>query len=702
MSEYNEPQEFNEPVEIEQPALVDDQKSVSLEELMGIAPAPVQPTPQAVQQPEPVSVTADAHRINEDADGLVDGLFITPPYDDRLVQPQVKPSTVSPKVVQHNPVELSQKAPAQVRKQEDPLVFDLNSLPQINQDVPQPQPQEQVQPEPVATTEKPVEETPSAEVSNSEANMKKLEELAKAANNKTLLKWDWSKVREEGYERQEPSAPIARHKLRDFFSQITEVDLNELTDEEKVELYDNRFIIPADSEENMAWVLKNCAPFYENPSRMAIAEFMSEQRAAQGGEASIVIDALKDETAGAQFGYQIGNGKPEGMRNITMAQTEGKQVAQKAKALMRHAINSTGYQRVHLSNSGLVAIVSAPSVEDMLTFYYRSDELKIFIGRTRGGNTYGAVTHALNSLIMDLFIDNLVYISAQDSSRENLRTIISPFDIPTMASAMVSCNYPDGVEFTRVGVNEDGQEETLTGKIHMPDTEITLNNRLSEKQKHFLSKSNSTRQLNEEILSYQNNWQSKEAIGDDNLYVVHSRPSDFNGEAVTIETCLRLTQGNMERYSAHGEMWNAKIQETVNSVFASNLNENTRSMFLFQSVRLTALRDYSNYIEEIVVRTVNAKGEEVVGRSTISEQEDVFDNLDELCQSATVLEKSVKIINQWISKQLKVVYAVPVYSNKEKQNRKAAGEEFIHVVPISPVTSFFTTAVLKFQEHGTI
>ena len=125
-------------------------------------------------------------------------------------------------------------------------------------------------------------------------------------------------------------------------------------------------------------------------------------------------------------------------------------------------------------------------------------------------------------------------------------------------------------------------------------------------------------------------------------------------------------------------------------------------MFLFQSVRLTALRDYSNYIEEIVVRTVNAKGEEVVGRSTISEQEDVFDNLDELCQSAAVLEKSVEIINQWISKQLKVVYAVPVFSNKEKQNRKAAGEEFIHVVPISPVTSFFTTAVLKFQEHGTI
>ena len=87
----------------------------------------------------------------------------------------------------------------------------------------------------MAATEKPVEETPSAEVSNSEANMKKLEELAKAANNKTLLKWDWSKVREEGYERQEPSAPIARHKLRDFFSQITEVDLNELTDEEKVD-----------------------------------------------------------------------------------------------------------------------------------------------------------------------------------------------------------------------------------------------------------------------------------------------------------------------------------------------------------------------------------------------------------------------------------------------------------------------------------
>ena len=499
----------------------------------------------------------------------------------------------------------------------------------------------------------------------------------------------------------EETKPVSKDIFLDPKRRIlTDIKKIDHTDPEQIQEMVKSISIPADSPDNMVRFLVENPTNLDEENATTMISSMSDARELVSTDFRMAEKALNDDSIEmTQAIYlDIDQSQRTRSRRTSIRNTGGNLTGLRAKAAIMDALGMSTLFTLVLPHSGLVAIVSPPVAAEIIDFQYILDTSKINIGRTIGGSNYGTATWYINDKLVDLFISKLSYINLKDSSPENIRSLLDPMDIPTIAWGLACTMYPDGYVFNRTALLDNGKTEHVMGRIWLPDMAIYANSRLSTRQKQHLIKAENTAMSNEEILSYRRDWKKEEDVAKFER-LVHTRKITKKAGTEIQDMYVELGQSNMENYVEHGSAWDVYIKDAISETLSMASDENIRSRYLSDKIQTTALREYSHFIRKIRIERyleVSDKSETIT--IDIDSQESLTETLDSISNIPDIRNKLVEIVVEYINKQIKVVYGVPTISEyEEKHNTTPVSNK---IVPVNTVIAFFTLTARIYQTLG--
>ena len=367
-----------------------------------------------------------------------------------------------------------------------------------------------------------------------------------------------------------------------------------------------------------------------------------------------------------------------------------------AKAAVMDALGLRSHFTVVLPHSGLVAVISAPTSADLIDLQFVLDTSKIVQGRRFGGSIYGSTTWFISNEIVDLFIRKIARINLKDATSENIRRHLSPMDIPAIAWGLGCAMFPDGFNYNRTALLDNGKPKLVVGKLWLSDMEVFADNRFSTRQKQHLIAAHSTPSSNEEIESYKRDWKKEEDVEPFERTIMVRKEEKRKG-TITKETILVLGDSNMNEFVEHGAAWDNYLTESINQTLAMVSDERIRSNYLSSKIAATELREFSHYIKKVKIKETYSYSNDVVV-SEIDSREVILSLLDDIATLADVKEATIKVVNEFINSRLKAVYGVPTISDfEEKYNTSSVSN---HIVPVNTVMTFFTLTAQIYRSLG--
>ena len=499
----------------------------------------------------------------------------------------------------------------------------------------------------------------------------------------------------------EETKPVSKDIFLDPKRRIlTDIKKIDHTDPEQIQEMVKSISIPADSPDNMVRFLVENPTNLDEENATTMISSMSDARELVSTDFRMAEKALNDDSIEmTQAIYlDVDQSQRTRSRRTSIRNTGGNLTGLRAKAAIMDALGMSTLFTLVLPHSGLVAIVSPPVAAEIIDFQYILDTSKINIGRTIGGSNYGTATWYINDKLVDLFISKLSYINLKDSSPENIRSLLDPMDIPTIAWGLACTMYPDGYVFNRTALLDNGKTEHVMGRIWLPDMAIYANSRLSTRQKQHLIKAENTAMSNEEILSYRRDWKKEEDVAKFER-LVHTRKITKKAGTEIQDMYVELGQSNMENYVEHGSAWDVYIKDAISETLSMASDENIRSRYLSDKIQTTALREYSHFIRKIrIERYLEGSDKSETITIDIDSQESLTETLDSISNIPDIRNKLVEIVVEYINKQIKVVYGVPTISEyEEKHNTTPISNK---IVPINTVIAFFTLTARIYQTLG--
>lgn len=503
----------------------------------------------------------------------------------------------------------------------------------------------------------------------------------------------------EGTDVKPSSAPVSYPPGTYPYRNVRKLDTEDKGFQREVE---NIIMLPSGRREAMMDFMERNPDQFDGPDSdaklvgMTSGFYLSEQ------PRHFQDEAIADPNNKLALGYEVQPGKFQRSRRMSTQPREGKASGVVARALIMDAVGMATPFQVVLPHSGLVVLISTPTAAELLNFQSIIDNSKVRIGRALGGSNYGQQTWFLHSQIVDLFLKKIMKVNLRNVNNvSDIRDLISPLDIPTIAWALACAKYPDGYAYNRTVLGNDGKATSVIGTIDLQDTEVVLNSRFSKRQLQFLDAAcGNTLSTEEEIRAYQNDW--KEPEEQDVRVLVNERKDVVQGFNVTKKTHLVLTEGNVINFFAHGSAWDGYLADAINEVMASGATDAQKQNFLANKIETTELRDYSHFIKAVEVETVYEDGRTV--NSSIDDRDSILEFLDLATNSvamyqdveSSIRNSIVKAIRSFVNKRIKVVYGTPTYSELEDQ-RFASEVTESEIVPIDTVSVFFITTARTYR-----
>ena len=491
------------------------------------------------------------------------------------------------------------------------------------------------------------------------------------------------------------SKPYKFHTRRPVLHDIKKVDIENPEDVKKMQ---EAVAIPTDSSENVLLFLTENPSNLQKPNETEVeVGVLSDGRELMGPDLQYSIDALNEESTVLHPVLEIpGTKQRTSSKKASMLRKEGKLSGVEARAAISDSFGIKNHFIVVLPHSGIVAIISAPNMTDLIDLQESIDAAKINIGRNYGGSVYGETTWYINNKLVDFFISRIVKTNLKDSDPENIRKLITHLDIQSIAYGLGASIYPDGHIFTRVGRVEGGRTEIIAGKLRVNEMEFYLESRFSIRQKQFLISAETTKSSNEEIMAYRRNWKNEDEV-QPREFKIKDLEVTIGGKKVRRETWFVLENCSIDDYVKDASFWDAYLKDAMNEVLSMEQNENLRTRFMGRKIASTSLRDYGHFIRQIVLRDHYVETGEVK-ENIIDDREVIYDTLDSVVVDAKVVEEIRKGVKQFINDSLLVVYGVPTISQYEEEQLK---EEVTNsLLPVNMVTLFFTMNDRTYRKLG--
>lgn len=322
---------------------------------------------------------------------------------------------------------------------------------------------------------------------------------------------------------------------------------------------------------------------------------------------------------------------------------------------------------VFLPHTGIYFIIISPGDDRFLDTLSIINNQRITALRSSSGILLGNSNFYINRQVMNLFLDSIVHCSLGGWNREHLMSLIDERDINIIASALGASIYPDGYEYVQLC----GQMKT-DRKVcqHMTRKLVDLrrmvfvdNTRLSEQQKLHAAGALKERSI-KEIEDYQ---QAN--------YIGYKKPYEITEG---IEFVYRA-QSAITSIEA-GEKWIKEIEAIVDNIITFREDDETRNTMIDQRIALTRIREYSHWVEDILV-----DGQPLGDRDKINKL------LNSLSRKKEVVEKVGQTLTEFQRLASVAMVAIPRIPCPEcEQTDQKDLDISPHLIPQDAVSRLFT------------
>nr|DAS00434.1 MAG TPA: baseplate protein [Caudoviricetes sp.] len=510
---------------------------------------------------------------------------------------------------------------------------------------------------------------------------KVLETVKKIGSDQSL--WDFSKVNRD--ELEKVSVPVTLNPKKPILEDERVADFKNAKDTEDVI---RAIQLTPDTPNNVVAKVKDNEPFSSDPNLPILTTSLSEGMEAVGSEAAFTQDVLRDEKNTFSQDISLGNGRDrvDYHRSTTRSNT-GKATGRQARIIVQDALGIGSHFTVVLPHSGIVAIISAPLVNELVDLQTQLDQAKIQIGRLYGGSNYGLMTWYTAQKIVDLFIRKIAHINIKDDEYDpnTLRDIISPLDIPAIAFGLAAARYPDGYPYSRAVDITGGNRRMVTGTLYMPDMPLFVENRFSTRQKQFLISSEFNQTTLKEIEAYQRDWKAE---APEREYMIHRREDikRHSRRKTVKEVWVTFGNTNISTMVEHGAAWDTYIRDAVNEVLEKAADERVRNDFITRKITATMLREYSHFIKKLTIKEyVDDNADPVV--TEMDSGDTIIETLEMIGNDPEIVQNMVKTIIDYIQDQVKVLFTIPAAEEEIETNDSNNVSKL--VIAINPVVVFF-------------
>ena len=518
-------------------------------------------------------------------------------------------------------------------------------------------------------------------VDNRSVEDKVLETVKKIGSDQSL--WDFSKVNRD--ELEKVSVPVTLNPKKPILEDERVADFKNAKDTEDVI---RAIQLTPDTPNNVVAKVKDNEPFSSDPNLPILTTSLSEGMEAVGSEAAFAQDVLRDEKNTFSQDISLGNGRDrvDYHRSTTRSNT-GKATGRQARIIVQDALGIGSHFTVVLPHSGIVAIISAPLVNELVDLQTQLDQAKIQIGRLYGGSNYGLMTWYTAQKIVDLFIRKIAHINIKDDEYDpnTLRDIISPLDIPAIAFGLAAARYPDGYPYSRAVYITGGNRRMVTGTLYMPDMPLFVENRFSTRQKQFLISSEFNQTTLKEIEAYQRDWKAEVP---EREYMIHRREDikRHSRRKTVKEVWVTLGNTNISTMVEHGAAWDTYIRDAVNEVLEKAADERVRNDFITRKITATMLREYSHFIKKLTIKEyVDGSADPVI--TEMDSGDTIIETLEMIGNDPEIVQNMVKTIIEYIQDQIKVLFTIPAAEEEIETNDSNNVSKL--VIAINPVVVFF-------------
>lgn len=385
---------------------------------------------------------------------------------------------------------------------------------------------------------------------------------------------------------------------------------------------------------------------------------------------SLMASLLKDEALWAQSvtddGEQIRAGRPRFENNRDASnRLSGERAIIKARAVMGLGAISA----IPLWHTGIWVQIKAPSNAALLELDRRIAEEKVSLGRNTAGMIFSNSSVYINSFLMNFVLNHVYDCSLKDMSIENLKKTIKSTDLPLLVWGMLCTMYMNGYPFSQPCIYNPSKCTHVTNElINVNKLCFTDNNALTKVQKKHMSRRNA-KFTPEELARYA----EEHRYGQAEMVKLNDHMS------------IRLKVPSLAEYEESGFAWVDGIEKMVEDSFGVSLRGNERNEYISNQGKMTAIRQYSHWVDRIVL---TGGGEE----------EDIIDDVDTIATLLGELSENTELstnffnkMGAYIDRSTISLIAIPKYNcpacGAPQKGEHEAGPT--HLIPIDVTQVFF-------------
>ena len=346
---------------------------------------------------------------------------------------------------------------------------------------------------------------------------------------------------------------------------------------------------------------------------------------------------------------------------------DAKYVGPESVTLLQNRMKTGCKIGVWLPHSGIYFIIISPSDSQFIDTLAVINNQRIETLRTSSGILLGNSNYYINRQVIKLFIDSIVHCSLKAWNREQLMNLINERDINIVACALGSSIYPDGYEYVQVcGLTKEDKSicQHQTKKlVDLRRLVFVDNSRLTEAQRIFASGA-----LTERSVAEVENYQAANYIGFKKPYEI----------TPGVQFVYR-SQSALSSIEA-GEKWIKEIEQVVDNIITFREDEDSRNLMIEERINLTRIREYSQWVEEILV-----------DEQPLTDRTKINALLNTLSRNKDVVEKVSSTLTEFQRLASVAIVAIPRCECVECRATETKDLDIAtHLIPQDAVSRLFT------------
>lgn len=365
-------------------------------------------------------------------------------------------------------------------------------------------------------------------------------------------------------------------------------------------------------------------------------------------------------------GERINAGRPRFEAN---ADANNRLSGERAVIKVRSILGLGAIAAIPLWHTGIWVQLKAPSNAALLELDRRITEEKVSLGRATSGMIFSNNTIYTTSYLVNFVLNHIYDCSLTDMSVDNLKATIKCTDLPTLVWGMLCTMYMNGYPLSQACIYNPAECQHVTNElIDIRKLSVTDNNALTKFQRKLMSR-RTAKFSSEELKRY----------AEEHRYG-HLHMVNFNDNLR-----IQLKVPTLAEYEQAGFDWVEGIEKMVEDSFGVNLRGNEREEYIQTQARLTAMRQYTQWVDRLIV------GEE--GQSDIIDDRDTIGELlGDLSADPEVNRHFFTEMGKYIDQSTISLIALPKYNCPScgKPQKAENDTTHEHLIPIDVVQVFFT------------